>query len=202
MTVVALTVASCGGSDDLGAGALPVISGFDAAAVATTTAPSSPPPTTARPTTPRPSTVQPGAGSDGPGDAPLPSAPVPSLALDIAPLPNPLDDAGRRDPAAVARQWAGLKVLTSGMADGPLWPYSVAANLPELSDPTGQYVPNGRLHQVESEDLVVDGDRAYVHVWLDVADPAGATSSLAWDIELWQVDDSDIWLVAAARLAG
>ena len=33
---------------------------------------------------------------------------------------------------SMARQWAGLKVLTSGLADGPLWPYSVAAHLPAL----------------------------------------------------------------------
>ncbi len=75
---------------------------------------------------------------DGLQKRPSPAGPE-RLGLDLGPLPNPPSAQQRRDPAAVARQWAGLKVLTSGPADGPLWPYSVAAHLPALSDPEGQY---------------------------------------------------------------
>lgn len=121
--------------------------------------------------------------------------------IPISPLPAAItDEQGRTDPAAVARQWAGLKVLTSQIMDGPLWPYSVGRHLPALSDPAGQFIDDGRLQRVEVlEQSQPDTQTADVTVAVDADNPTGETLHVVYDIELWRSDDG-YWLVAFADL--
>lgn len=141
-------------------------------------------------------------GGDGLGDDDASGGRYPAFeAFDISPLPAAItDEQGRTDPAAVARQWAGLKVLTSQIADGPLWPYSVGRHLPALSDPAGQFITDGRLQDVEVlEQSQPDAHTAYVTVAVDADNPAGETLHVVYDIELWRSNDG-YWLVAFADL--
>lgn len=138
-------------------------------------------------------------GGDGLGDD-AGTARYPTFdAFDISPLPAAItDDQGRTDPAAVVRQWAGLKVLTSQIMDGPLWPYSVGRHLPALSDPAGQFIADGRLQRVEViEQSQPDSQTALVTVAVDAHNPSGETLHVVYDIELWRSDDG-YWLVAFA----
>lgn len=141
-------------------------------------------------------------GGDGLGDDEGDGARYPAFdAIDISPLPAAItDEQGRTDPAAVARQWAGLKVLTSQIMDGPLWPYSVGRHLPALSDPAGQFIAEGRLQRVEVLDQSQpDSQTALVTVAVDADNPSGETLSIVYAIELWRGDDGH-WLVAFADL--
>lgn len=136
-------------------------------------------------------------GSDGdspPGGAEIRYPALPD-SFDLGPLPHAITEhQGRTDPGAVAAQWAALKVLTSGLMDGPIWPYSVAAHLPALSDPAGQFLPDARIDHVEvSNEHQADSTTASATVAITAADPSGATLH----VELWRSDDG-YWLVAFA----
>lgn len=164
-------------------------------AASSTTTPAPPPEGTIR------GSVVAMTGGDGPGDHHATTErypPVPDE-LDLSPLPQAItDQQGQTDPAAVARQWAGVKVRTSGLLDGPLWPLSVGAHLRALSDPTGQWLPNSDLQAVDVVDIEqLDTKTAAVTVRVEALDEAGALGTLTYDIELWLSDDG-YWLVAFA----
>ncbi|MFV0307595.1 MAG: hypothetical protein ACK5OX_07615 [Desertimonas sp.] len=153
-----------------------------------------------RPETTVRGTVLAAEGGDGLGDDVTAGRYPPATIIDLSPLPPAIsEEQGRADPAAVAAQWVGLKVLTSGLADGPLWPYSVARHLPALSDPNGQYVANGRLTAIEILDSVtVDDITATATIAVTAEGADGQVLSLTYDIEMWRADD-DYWLVAFAE---
>jgi hypothetical protein len=163
-------------------------------AASSTSLPAPPPEGTTR------GTVVAMTGGDGPGDHHTSERypPVPDE-IDLGPLPPAItEQQGRTDPAAVARQWAGVKVRTSGLLDGPLWPLSVGAHLRALSDPIGQWLPNSELQAVDvidSEQL--DPETAALTVRVEAVDEAGAAVTLTYDIELW-LSDAGYWLVAFA----
>lgn len=82
--------------------------------------------------------------------------------------------------------------------DGPLWPYSVGRHLPALSEPTGQFITNGRLQRVDVLDMSQPDDQtALATVAVDADNPAGDTLHIVYAIELWRSDDGH-WLVAFA----
>lgn len=119
--------------------------------------------------------------------------------IDLSPLPPAVsDEQGRGDPAAVARQWVGVKLLTSGLMDGPLWPYSVAGHLPALSDSTGQYLADASLDTIETlTTSEPDPNTARVTVAAEASNPNGDRLSIVYDLELWRSADG-YWLVAFA----
>jgi hypothetical protein len=118
------------------------------------------------------------------------------------PTPNPLDAAGRRDPGR--RRPANGRGTKSSPAAwqtdrcGPT--ASPPTSLPALSDPTGQYVADGRLDNVNSENLIIDGHRAFVTVSINARAPDDSAATLTYDIELWRATNSYVWLVALAGL--
>jgi hypothetical protein len=196
---VASAAAGCTGRGDASTAPTDVtVALHPIAATTSTTLPSTPPETTTR------GTVQVMEGGDGTSDdhhaADERYPPVPAD-IDLSPLPQAITETqGRTNPGSVARQWAGVKVLTSGVLDGPLWPLSVGAHLPALSDPAGHWIPNGQLQRVDLVDKQqLDHQTATAEAHVEILDEIGTLTTIIYDIELWLSDDG-YWLVAFAEV--